>query len=1575
MSTIAINGGNLGTWCSLIYCAVTFIIGAVVFVYYKTYLKRVTSIWIETRNDTLTADAFSRIRKEIHAHAPSDTQTDSLMSTNTVTVPHEIHPQTTRSSTHALSPTALVTPTPRNYTPDLSKISPHTSTTVSPKSTTVAFKRMTFVEQETNTVLETIFDEVMDDTTDTKTQENTIQSLKPPQNESRKSNKQSIEIIIQNEAYAVTTAKHSQLPSCVSFVSSYHSGTFTETDDTDSMKMTPRYGHCELHECGAVDELIHCMRNVQDVIESNSKTNRCLSYFTHLITTHDTNDDFEYIYNKLDECKIRNCVRFERNHRNRSASSSHSVNEQMIDRIHCYYYHSYDIGHRLTKSELNRLQEEYVEGVHEGNVCFNVQLSTLNDILDSKHKIYRLMRGSETNRDINKFMALNAEQESVYSFGYEFLYEARHGDASNGLTIKQKYSNFKEELLQNNISKLSVETLNKEIERAERYYNDEFRKQNDAFRFILVEHLLAVMLYCNFDQMQQEFSRTYRKEPADETVEHLVDRHSNFYFLAKHLKEAISQHGTNIKDGDVDRFYHGISQEMIFPQLLTKQGVKIFCPLSTSSSYHVATNFAGTNHGLIVEFADGSYGDPNYPVKYFSCGWLSDFVNESEFLFIQLKYGGLRFVNITHAMYAMDFGIILSALQLVDDITSNKCTDITSKHSLLRFLSKIMEHQLSLKEESFAGKKMKKLHYYAQKLVQIYCENKKEVVIHWQYYKKHRWMVIKHLTLIFPHMERMAIMDVDHASIDIIQSELIQCVINCQQPHKQSLHTLRIKDATVDIVSIKHYDEEHKTVSIEHMMCNNTFDPILELLEHFTNFEFDEFSQQPLNKYLSTYLSSLITEKIHAMEHNHLLVNHIHYAQCVEVFEEYIHRKLDLKINWNRIIKEECKALFDIFGYNKYEWIDLELLHKLFPNVKRITLSHIKLSDNALQNLITFLTQLMQNSTFKIETISILDIQECSSIKARDAVHKYYQSFAEVQCILAFDPNTNCITIQMVNQRPSQKEMSPKMKFRRFGSELNGQNVEDLNIDFSSWMKSIHSTRSSGMMTHTMFPSSFRTYRSTISSYTTHRNPHPHHATDITPFHAFVPSSGVNLYDDTVNDIDEFPINIRMANLSDVDSVNSSLHIPEPSQEQENKDDGDVDSFCTLHVLLLFHIVATATDVGVIVNWYQMEGMRLFTVLSILSVLAYRCVSSVAVAKAVDVNLGILQFFDVLIYKQLYDVQCNVYFHWIRRMESTLESFMQIVIQLTWILNMERDGYYVLVIVSICASVCSVLLSISANHTTICTRRCIEDMISKDHLSSTDIEYILCDWHVHEKVTKDYLFVCIDRAHTELLIHLFAIHIDMMQLDNDENTILHKAVMLQRSECVDIILIYNMMSIKCLVYKNRENKTALEYATIKQNKHMIHALLRDFVCKIESGHDVKDALYTDIVNCFQKAIQFQLETTIQAFVQRAHDVIMKTTLCDNKNIFKNLMIMESEIVEVCTVYMCECLVEQNEEALLQIILNCITVDKLRLLKIIINKYKHQFIVNIYGAHGYDLLLQCDRLHRLQCKQFIQHVVQ
>eukprot|EP01084_Bolivina_argentea_P293548 504870_1 len=225
--------------------------------------------------------------------------------------------------------------------------------------------------------------------------------------------------------------------------------------------------------------------------------------------------------------KMSQCTMFKRNYRDRrkcknDISINGSENErkdidakavalqQIYDKIHCYFYH------------------------HLDKLDLNYSISTKNKTIKHETKTIR-------NRMNNKYNQLYLDTKNTFLFGTEFKYvdinENKQADklhthmdqSGNNYSgnvafykVAPKYTSLKEDMISNEITTLSIQQFANEYNKALIHHTSYIKRKH--YPLISVHHLLALMFYCNFDNLQYEFSRTYREN---------VDKHSNFYHLGK----------------------------------------------------------------------------------------------------------------------------------------------------------------------------------------------------------------------------------------------------------------------------------------------------------------------------------------------------------------------------------------------------------------------------------------------------------------------------------------------------------------------------------------------------------------------------------------------------------------------------------------------------------------------------------------------------------------------------------------------------------------------------------------------------------------------------------------------------------------------------------------------------------------------------------------------------------------------------------------------------------------------------------------------------------------------------------
>eukprot|EP01084_Bolivina_argentea_P234149 394209_1 len=551
--------------------------------------------------------------------------------------------------------------------------------------------------------------------------------------------------------------------------------------------------HCNNECLGNLSQCWH-LQNMHKLINShksdishifinNHAVKSCLDSFLHLLSKHSSNEQYESIYNALGGfCDMQECRIFKRHYRDRSRDVLESVifedlieeiaNQQILDKIHCYFSHCYDIGYRITVEQRNAIRES------------KSKLTQISKILSNK-KYHILVN----RKRVNKFVTnLNGEEQfnAIYSYGYRFVYHTSNLQKIEELylqdnvhLIHEKYQSFKQEIT-NKTSYITIDQFLVTLTKAKKHYGSGYCRDHlkGSGNLLSMHHLLAVMIYCNFDLLQNKFSETYRKIEPHEPPSSVIDRHSEFYWLGKYLKEAVNEHGSRIGDQNVvTNFYRGINQHMVFPELSVSEGVRIHAPLSTSSAFEVAANFS-SQKGLIIEFQMENSRWERLWTKctskscgYFSCDWLSMYGNEKECLFIQNNYR-LRFNNIVNTVHNVEYSSILNAMRCIDMVMAGNINLNTYKYFTV--VSSLMQNQLQSLNPNYAP--ILSLDSYEEKLFNVYCDNKKEISINYKFNQQYHWMSAQNLSRIFANIEILHVYNFDLKKLSIFLDEILDYV-------------------------------------------------------------------------------------------------------------------------------------------------------------------------------------------------------------------------------------------------------------------------------------------------------------------------------------------------------------------------------------------------------------------------------------------------------------------------------------------------------------------------------------------------------------------------------------------------------------------------------------------------------------------------------------------------------------------------------------------------------------------------------------------------------------------------------
>eukprot|EP01083_Nonionella_stella_P218486 783456_1 len=488
-------------------------------------------------------------------------------------------------------------------------------------------------------------------------------------------------------------------------------------------------GQCkDIKECGILLNMSHDMRSYDgSVIDDDIDILRILNNFNHLLFNHDFDEQFAYIYDRLGgECNIEKCEVMKRHFRQRNVKvrSAEEINDirklmdaglneneatctldestcyegsdlpnatemkhntgceqrrafhfEILDRIHCHFMHSYDVGCRL-RPELqpNDEYKQHGQVPHRTDKFSRVKPQLQRNDEYKQNTNASIPHRTDKFNQLNNATSLN-QGGSIYSTGIKYYYwewykhsTINDGDSHPGYYFKHwyvapKYKDLKEELLHNCIAVLTIDQYKNEYQKASTYHGsrrartlktkephipDDHRCSELKERLnipngtqISINHLLGIVIYCNYTRLQYEFSKTFRVTedlvdkdkkdrlsdgvmkkyftPMAEAMEGISEitgkeellkrQHSNFHHLAKNLSEAMI-FSKNASMQNISKFYHGIDKSVSFKSMICYMNQ----PFSTTWSLAVAQNFCGED-GMILQMHCCC------ATNYFRCDW------------------------------------------------------------------------------------------------------------------------------------------------------------------------------------------------------------------------------------------------------------------------------------------------------------------------------------------------------------------------------------------------------------------------------------------------------------------------------------------------------------------------------------------------------------------------------------------------------------------------------------------------------------------------------------------------------------------------------------------------------------------------------------------------------------------------------------------------------------------------------------------------------------------------------------------------------------------------------------------
>eukprot|EP01083_Nonionella_stella_P086550 240529_1 len=308
------------------------------------------------------------------------------------------------------------------------------------------------------------------------------------------------------------------------------------------------------------------------------------------------------------------------------------------------------------------------------------------------------------------------------------------------LYIASKYLSLKEEVLNNKIYTLSIDEFEKSIYKVSQFMDRAMVKSMKASRFtqkrlhcdieanapLTEEHLLSIILRCDWTELCTKFSSTFQNLAPWETLSDVKRRNAECSIWSRLVIETVELFG-HCRMGDYDEkshsyintvsgpFYCGMSSKMVFPEL----NIRLCTPTSTSKQPEVAARFA-TEDGVVMTLNnDGHYNARN--VRVFDCSWLSTYHGEDEYLFVggqyQLRIETIKMVGM--GSYRSYCKALFNFECMIKGASIDGSVEVTPDDHVI--LDNLIKHKLRLKQNDYPN--------YINKLFEAITNHHTQIII------------------------------------------------------------------------------------------------------------------------------------------------------------------------------------------------------------------------------------------------------------------------------------------------------------------------------------------------------------------------------------------------------------------------------------------------------------------------------------------------------------------------------------------------------------------------------------------------------------------------------------------------------------------------------------------------------------------------------------------------------------------------------------------------------------------------------------------------------------------------------
>eukprot|EP01084_Bolivina_argentea_P247682 414355_1 len=337
---------------------------------------------------------------------------------------------------------------------------------------------------------------------------------------------------------------------------------------------------------------------------------------------------------------------------------------------------------------------------------------------------------------------VNIEKEQKESWNIN----DHRGYSINQLFVNIKYSNIKYEILNNNIYQLSFNQLQISSMKVSKYIDtnkvrkitasrDDYLDRNEFLCYgiykgspITKNHLLAIILYCDWTDLSTKFTETFRKTNSYDSISSIKQKNTEYGNFSKLIREATEIFGKSSDGTSQDNllcgpFFCGMSFVMVIAQYM----IRLYSPTSTSKIMEVAARFGG-DEGILMQL-----NKPLQKLAAFPCSWISNYPEEEEYVFCggyeRIQIESIRIMETSHNFQTFFKSLYVFDKMLNSNFLFGHKLDIT--HRDCSTLNNLIMDALKLHDVNTRYPK------YIQGTFRAFLNNKSQIVINLHHIKNY----------------------------------------------------------------------------------------------------------------------------------------------------------------------------------------------------------------------------------------------------------------------------------------------------------------------------------------------------------------------------------------------------------------------------------------------------------------------------------------------------------------------------------------------------------------------------------------------------------------------------------------------------------------------------------------------------------------------------------------------------------------------------------------------------------------------------------------------------------------------